>query len=759
MKTAEISCLHLKVRGAVQGVGFRPFVYQLAKDLNLTGWVCNDTSGVEIKIEGRNPYLKRFLKRLKTDKPPHAFFTSLKFEFGKAQGYNGFKIHPSEAGTKSALVLPDYATCSECLAEIFNPQNRRYQYPFTNCTHCGPRFSILESLPYDRPNTTMKGFKLCRECKLEYENPQNRRFHAQPNACPICGPQLQLWDCRGRVLAEGEAALETAAKLLQGGKILGIKGLGGFHLFVDAKNESAIQRLRRRKQRPHKPFALMFPNLDSVKRISNLSPLESETLESPQAPIVLVSGNSEANSLAPSLAPCLNLLGVMLPYTPLHHLLLAKVASPLVATSGNRSEEPICVEESEALKRLTGIADFFLTHNRPIARPIDDSVVRCIGGKITVLRRSRGYAPLPLVQKNSFPGVLAVGGHLKNTVAFTLGEKIYLSQHIGDLGTDLARQAFSEVINRFEDFYEKKPTRLVCDLHNDYASTLYAQQRDSKYMKVQHHHAHVVSAMMEHHLKGPVLGLAWDGTGLGDDGNIWGGEFLIATRMEFQRAAHLRPFPLPGGDQAIREPRRSALGIYEEMKCRDSAYPQQAFSERELSLLRQCIKRGLNSPKSTSMGRLFDAVAALLCQRSRQTFEGQAAMELESLASQSHATGSYPFKIIGKSMPFIVDWAPMMKNILEEIRLKVPRPSIARRFHFTLAEMALALVQKLGIEPVILAGGCFQNKLLTETILEQMTKANIKVYRNQQIPPNDGGLALGQAGIAAAIMKKEDLCV
>ncbi len=784
--------LKIVIRGAVQGVGFRPFVYRLATELHLRGWVLNSAQGVFIEVEGATEQLEEFLRRLPRERPPRAFIQSLEHSWLDPVGYTAFEIrHSDESGQKSAFILPDIATCPDCLREIFDPHDRRYRYPFTNCTNCGPRFSIIEALPYDRPNTTMKHFAMCRECQAEYENPTDRRFHAQPNACPRCGPHLELWDRQGTVLATHDDALRQAAQAIRSGQIVAVKGLGGFHLVCDARNDQAVQELRRRKHREEKPFALMYPSLELIKAHCEVSDLEERLLTSPEAPIVLLrrqaspgqasldvhlrqppagEGEQSRRSLAPSVAPRNPYLGIMLPYTPLHHLLMAELGFPVVATSGNLSDEPICTDEHEALEKLNAIADLFLVHNRPIARHVDDSIVRIVGGRELVLRRARGFAPLPIDLSPSpspkgggeLPSprrrgagsdvktILSVGAHLKNTIALSVGTNVFISQHIGDLETSEAFRAFQRVIADFERLYEAQPSVIAHDLHPDYLSTKYAQQRDLRKVGVQHHWAHVLSCMAENELDGPVLGISWDGTGYGLDGTIWGGEFLLATRENFRRVAHLRTFRLPGGEQAIREPRRSALGALYELYG-DALFtmkelaPMRAFSERELEILRTMLQKNLNSPQTSSAGRLFDAVASIVGLRQISRFEGQAAMELEFALHGIETDERYEFSLSEETL----DWGPTLRALLSDVRESVSVGKIAAKFHNTLVEMTVAVARRVGEERVVLTGGCFQNKYLTERAIARLREEGFRVYWHQRIPPNDGGIALGQ--IVAAL--------
>src|SRR6266496_1397537 len=629
--------------GAVQGVGFRPFVYRLATELQLEGWVLNSAQGVFIEVEGPRDPLNRFLLRLEKEKPPLAVLQSFEASFLDPVNYRGFEIRKSdERGEKTALILPDIATCADCVREIVDPTNRRFRYPFTNCTNCGPRFSIIEALPYDRVNTSMKKFAMCEECEHEYHDPLDRRFHAQPNACPHCGPQLQLWNDNGVVVSERDDALQQAADVVRSGKILALKGIGGFQLLVDARNEAAVSRLRTRKHREEKPFAVMYPSLDAVRMDCEISDLEERLFLSPESPIVLLGrlseirnhcqSGSDQSAICSAVAPRNPNLGVMLPYTPLHHLFMRELNFPVVATSGNLSDEPICIDERDALQRLHGIADFFLVHDRPIVRHVDDSIARIMCARELVLRRARGYAPLPVHLKMTLPTVLAVGAHLKNTVALSVGADVFISQHIGDLETEQAYRAFQRAAEDLPQLYDAKIDIVACDMHPDYLSTKFATHLPIPMHPVQHHWAHVAACMAENEIEPPALGVTWDGTGYGLDGTIWGGEFLVANDESFERVAHFRQFRLPGGPAAIKEPRRAAIGLLCELfgdEIWDRRELTTAFSETELALLRQMIARKINAPLTSSVGRMFDAVASLLGLRHVANFEGQAAMELE----------------------------------------------------------------------------------------------------------------------------------
>jgi hydrogenase maturation protein HypF len=751
--------IRIIIRGAVQGVGFRPFIYRLATEMRLYGWVANSPQGVFIEVEGQKSQLDNFLLRIERGKPPHSFIQSLEFSFLDPIGFTHFEIRGShEGGAAITPVLPDIATCADCRKEIFDPKNRRFIYPFTNCTHCGPRFTIIESLPYDRIHTTMKIFEMCEKCREEYENPLDRRFHAQPNACFRCGPHLELWSEEGKTLFTHDEALPRAADAIREGKVVAIKGLGGFHLVVDARNEQAVLRLRERKRREEKPFALMYPSLESVKTDCEVSEHEERLLCSPESPIVLLqrgSGNRQSG-IASSVAPRNPYLGVMLPYTPLHDILMEQLGFPVVATSGNLSDEPICTDEHEAVLRLHGIADLFLVHNRPIVRHVDDSVVRVMMGRELMLRRARGYAPLPICLNESVSPVLAVGGHLKNTVALTAGNQVFISQHIGDLETMQAFEAFQEVIGSFQDLYQVRPEQIVCDMHPDYLSTKYAKTQDVSLSAIQHHYAHVASCMAENQLEGRVLGVAWDGTGYGTDGTIWGGEFLLTDEAAFRRVASFRRYRLPGSEKAVKEPRRAALGMLYEILGEavfehSDLLPVQSFTTSERMMLRQMVMRELNSPWTSSAGRLFDAVASLVGLYQKISFEGQAAMELEFAIQGKPTDEAYSF-LIREGAVGVVDWEPMVLEILDDTRKGVAISEISAKFHNTLTEIIVEISKKVGEEHVVLTGGCFQNRYLTERAVHRLGEEGFRPYWHQRVPPNDGGIALGQV---FAVLRKE----
>lgn len=796
------SRLRLLIGGTVQGVGFRPHAYRLAGEMGLAGWVANDPGGVLIEVEGEPGRVERFVERLVRERPTPCEIRTLERERLTPSGGDRFVIHVSDEGAKrtlpAALLPPDLATCDACRRELFDPADRRYRYPFLNCTDCGPRYTIVESLPYDRMRTVMRRFAMCPACQGEYHDPTNRRFHAQPNACPECGPQLSIWDETGQAVTSRDQALLGAVAALKQGKIVAVKGLGGFHLMADACNDAAVRRLRARKQRPEKPFALLCPSLEAVENLCEVSPLEAQLLRSPEAPIVLLRRHSIHSSLAtrhlsftisPSVAPGNPYLGVMLPATPLQHLLMAELGAPMIATSGNRSDEPICINEEEALARLHDIADLLLVHDRPIARPVDDSVVRTVLGRELVLRRARGYAPRPLSLGHVAPSapiiapMIAMGGHLKNTVAISVGAWAVISQHLGDLGSAEGCTLHRQVVSELPSFHRLRPAQAVADLHPDYRSTLEAEVSGLPVLAVQHHHAHVAACMAEHQLHGAVLGVAWDGTGYGPDGTIWGGEFLQADESDFTRVATFRRFRLPGGERAVTEPWRTAIGLLwelwgEALFERDEPAPLRACQAPDRIVLKSMLVRAVQSPETSSVGRLFDAVASITGLRQRVSFDGQAAMELEFAAEEERTDAAYPFEIgewkvtsdkwrvtseepwlteqSGKTMTqprSIIDWGPMVLSILADIKNGVAIGTISAKFHNTLAEIIVAVAQQIGLERVVVGGGCFQNRLLLEGTVRRLRASGLRPFWPHRVPPNDGGLALGQLYIAVGRQK------
>ncbi len=797
--------LRVAVTGTVQGVGYRPFVHRLAVGIGLSGWVRNTAGGVLIEIEGAGSVLDAFLRRLQDERPVRAEVRRIESSVLPYAGVEGFEILGSEeTGVRTAWVPSDVAVCGDCLREVFDPSDRRYLYPFTNCTHCGPRFSIIESIPYDRPRTTMKDFPMCDACRREYENPLDRRFHAQPVACPDCGPQLEFWDVAGKVLVRKGESIKLAAEALRRGEIVALKGLGGFQLLADARNGGAVTELRRRKRREEKPFALMFPDEAAVEKECVVSADERSLLLSPESPIVLLArrpdtqwgldnGRPPGGSRGPGsiadfkrpfhsldtglrrydgiyeriqfdngsvselVAPGNPFLGAMLPYTPLHHLLMRELGFPVVATSGNLSDEPICIDEREALSRLSGIADVFLVHDRPIARPLDDSVARVVFGEVLVLRRARGYAPHPVETGTGNGKVLAVGGHRKNAVAVSVGGTVVLGSHVGDLDAIPAREAFRRSVDDLQRFYGVSLERVAADLHPDYFSNRFARESGLTVESVQHHHAHMVSCMAENGLDGDVLGVVWDGSGYGVDGSIWGGEFLRGNRREFSRAGCFRRFRLPGGEAAVREPRRSALGVLFEVFGpsvfdREDLFPLKVFSPDEGKVLRSMLERGVQSPLTSSAGRLFDAVASILDLRQKAGFEGQAAMELEFAARRAGTEESYAVHWT-EGDPWVFNWVPMIREIASDVHGGTPSALVAAKFHNALADVVVGAAERGGEKRVVLSGGCFQNVLLLERAVSRLRSRGFEPFFHHRIPPNDGGLALGQAVVALSRME------
>ncbi len=669
--------LRAEVRGAVQGVGFRPFVFRLASELELTGWVRNDTRGVFLEVEGPRARLERFLERLRAEAPPVAAIHDLAHAWLETAGFAGFEIrHEDAGGARTAVLLPDLATCPDCLAETREPAQRRFGYAFTNCTNCGPRFSIIRELPYDRPNTSMGAFGMCADCRREYEDPRDRRFHAQPIACPACGPRLAWVEVTAAGAPRPGAADAGAAavRALAGGGTEALKGLGGYQVLCDAANEAAVAALRLAKGRQEKPFAVMCADVEQARTLCEVSEEAAAVLRSPRCPIVLLPLAPGA-PVAANVAPRLSQLGVMLPATPLHHSVCASFGRPLVATSGNLSEEPIVTDDAGAVAKLGGMVAGILSHDRPIVRHVDDSVGTFLAGAFRLLRRARGYAPMPVRVRGDWPAILAVGAHLKNTVALAVGDQVFVSQHIGDLETPEAMGAFERVIEDFLRMYDVRPAAIAHDLHPAYLSTGWALEAAARMevplVGVQHHHAHLAACLAEHGADGPALGVTWDGTGWGPNGTVWGGEFLRGDAAGFERVAHLRAFRLPGGEVAVREPNRAAIGLLRAALGpawveRDDLAPVRAFSARDRALLERVLDRELGSPVTTSAGRLFDAIAALAGLGEAMTFEGQAAMHLE-FAADPGERGAYPVRLLPPRVPGgprVVDWEPMLDAIL-----------------------------------------------------------------------------------------------
>jgi hydrogenase maturation protein HypF len=747
----------VEVRGIVQGVGFRPFVYHLATSLNLAGFVNNQTGTVRIEIEGEPAALDRFLAELAAHPPPLARVEHTSWEPLPLRGEAEFRIAPSEADAAAPIFIsPDVAVCDDCLAEMSDPADRRFGYPFLNCTNCGPRLTIITGAPYDRASTTMAGFPMCPACWAEYDDPANRRFHAQPTACPACGPRLILRDASGERLDAGDP-LAHFAEALRAGKIGALKGLGGYHLACDARDASAMAELRRRKHRDEKPFAVMVANAAAAETLCDVQPAERELLVSFRRPIVLLRKRSPCG-VADAVAPGNPALGVMLPYTPLHHLLMRAVGGiPLVMTSGNRSDEPIAYEDADALERLLGIADLFLNHDRPIHVRCEDSVTRVIDGLELPLRRSRGYAPqsVPLPVARPLP-VLAVGGQFKGTFALGRDRQAFLSHHVGDLDDYSAYRAFVRDIGLYEQLFAVRPALLVHDFHPEYASTRYARERAERegigLLAVQHHHAHLAACLADNGLDGPALGVTFDGTGYGTDGAVWGGEFLVGDCRQFRRVAHLRYVGLPGGEQAIRQPWRLAVAHLADAGAECPSLAAR-LNRAEVRLVRQMLEKRVNAPWTSSAGRLFDAVASLAGVRDRVSYEGQAAVELEWLATGVEADGTYPFGL-APGEPLVVDTRPLIRAVADDVNRGADAARVARRFHTTLVELIATACARIraatGLAAVALSGGVFLNALLTREVTARLTGAGFRVYRHRQVPPNDGGLSLGQLAVALA---------
>jgi len=741
------ACIY--VEGVVQGVGFRPFVYGLALEHNLKGWVLNDEKGVTIEIEGTQNNVDGFLSGLSSP-PPIAVIGKTAVTYQPPIGYTDFEIRVSQGGEERlALISPDIATCSDCLQELFNPRDRRFEYPFINCTNCGPRFTIIEDIPYDRSNTTMSAFSMCAPCSREYHDPLDRRFHAQPNACPHCGPTLQLVDSSGNELTTHDP-LSEAVRLINMGKIVAIKGLGGFHLACDATSEKVVARLRARKFREDKPFAVMCRDLDVIDRFCLLDSFSRELLQSKERPIVVLPRKKDA-PIAPSVAPFQRTLGVMLPYTPLHHLLFKEKTDILVMTSGNVSDEPIAFRNSEAFSRLKGIADFYVVHNREIRTRCDDSVVKQLKGAVTFLRRARGFAPFPFKFNGHGRSILACGADQKNTFCLTKGDSAFLSQHTGDMENFETMDSFERGIELYKQLFQIEPKLVVHDLHPDYLSTRYAMSLGLPKLGVQHHFAHALSCMAEYGAKGPCLAVVMDGTGYGEDGTVWGGEFLEVTVQQYKRLGHLRCIPLPGGDKAVQEPWRIAAAYLERIYGGLGGLSIPFVNDCDLERWAQltlAVKSHINSPLCSSAGRLFDAVSALLGMRTRVNYEGQAAIELEQIAEEGEK-GEYPFETVDENGSIIVDPDPIIEAIVEDLKRKENPAIISARFHNTMVRVIDTVAKKMrqenGLSYIFLSGGVFQNTLLLGKAWDTLKEGGFKVHIHQKVPSNDGGISLGQA--------------
>jgi hydrogenase maturation protein HypF len=740
------ACVH--VEGVVQGVGFRPFVYSLALEHGLNGWVLNDEKGVTIEIEGERDNVDGFLSGLSSP-PPIATIEKTAVEYQPPLGYRGFEIRVSKEGEERlALISPDIATCSDCLRELFDPKDRRFEYPFINCTNCGPRFTIIEDIPYDRFNTTMSPFNMCAPCSREYHDPLDRRFHAQPNACPECGPTLRLMDSLGEELKTHDPVKE-AVKLIDTGKILAIKGLGGFHLACDATNE-AVALLRTRKFREDKPFAVMCRDVDTIGGFCLLDSASKKLLESKERPIVILPKKKDTH-IAPSVAPFQRTLGVLLPYTPLHHLLFKGKSDILVMTSGNVSDEPIAFRNSEAFSRLKDIADFYLVHNREIRTRCDDSVVKPLKGKTAFLRRARGFTPFPFKFGVRGKSILACGADLKNTFCITKGDSAFLSQHTGDMENFETMDSFEKSIELYKQLFQIDPELIVHDLHPDYLSTRYAMNLELPKIGIQHHFAHALSCMAEYGAKGPCLAIIMDGTGYGEDGAVWGGEFFEVNVRECKRLGHLRYIPLPGGDKAVQEPWRMAAvyleRIYGDLEGLSIPFAKGIDLER-WTQIRLAVRSKINSPLCSSTGRLFDAVSAILGIRTIVNYEGQAAIELEQIAEETER-GEYPFEILDENGGIILDPDPIIKAIVEDLKRKESPAVISARFHNSIVRVISGIAKKMrqetGLSDIFLSGGVFQNTLLLGKAWDILKEDGFKVHVHQKVPSNDGGISLGQA--------------
>lgn len=767
--------IKVHITGVVQGVGFRPFVYNLATSLNLKGWVKNTSAGVMIEADGDKDALESFLQKLRDDAPPLSRIDDFHASFGPGNGFTQFDIiHSESVDGAFQPISPDVAICDDCLRELFDPNDRRYRYPFINCTNCGPRFTIIQDIPYDRPFTTMSGFKLCPDCEREYKDPTNRRFHAQPVACPVCGPKVWM-EQNAEVRMQNDQAIAEICKMLAEGLIVAIKGLGGFHLACDATNAKAITELRNRKLRVDKPFALMMPDLKTIEQHCFVSNAEKELLTSSARPIVLLKKKPES-TIVDEVSPKQDWLGVMLPYTPLHHLLFANsLFTALVMTSGNLSEEPIATDNDEARERLAKLADAFLMHDRDIHIRCDDSVVRVMeigtlgNGKLVSnsqsanlpiypIRRSRGYSPFPVKLPFEVAPLLATGSELKNTFCITNGNYAFLSHHIGDMENYETLKSFEQGVEHFERLFRVKPESIACDMHPNYLATRYALERAEREklptIAVQHHHAHIAACMAEHGLTEPVIGVSFDGTGYGDDGAIWGGEFLVADAKSYQRAAQLEYFPLPGGDAAIKKPARTALALLWSLGLEwdDALESVREFCAEDQVTLRVQLEKKINTPMTSSMGRLFDAASALAGVRQKVNYEGQAAIEFEAMADSAEA-GQYVFGVEAGQ----VRVRGAVEALVNDVMAGIPTSKISARFHNGLAEAVRETVTKISrdtsLRNVVLSGGVWQNITLLRKTISLLSKDGFEIYIHREVPTNDGGLSLGQAYIAASRLR------
>lgn len=775
MPDSDCIARQLDISGVVQGVGFRPFLFALATRYGIAGEVSNTAFGVRARVEGSSKNLARFKKEITSHPPVLARVDGVQTTSVPVTGVKGFKIIASRTGSaRATLISPDVCICKDCLKEMEDPEDRRFRYPFINCTNCGPRFTIIEDIPYDRPQTAMKQFAMCPACQAEYDNPGDRRFHAQPNACPVCGPQVFLTDSKGQTVAGPDTAIHQAGRLLARGKILAVKGLGGFHLAVNAGDDDAVRRLRRRKHRPHKPFALMARSGPEVSAFVDVSEEELQLLTGFNRPIVLLRKKKPdaQTGLSPKLAPLNPCLGVMLPYTPLHYLLLDAGPKVLVMTSGNRSGEPLSIDNQDALDAFSHIADYFLLHNRDIYFRADDSIVRVQDGQTRFIRRSRGYAPLPVPLSDEMPFVLGCGAGMKNTLCLTRKNQAFLSQHIGDLENRKTCDFYAQTLDHFKTILDITPEIVAHDLHPGYLSTRFAQDHFAEQIPrvgVQHHHAHAVSCMVENDLDEPVVAIVLDGTGLGTDGHIWGGEILVATRRTFVRKAHLRYLPMPGGDQAVLAPWRMAAAVLYTTFGRnflDLDFPfTHDMDPRHLDFVCQMMEKQVNTPQTSSCGRLCDAVSSLLGIRHHISYDSQAAMELEAVGTTKDITqGPAPYACelrspdpVENGVEWIIDVIPGIREIVDDICARVPVHQISQRFHQTLvhgfSRAALKVAAALKVDKVVLSGGVFNNDLIFNAIQRSLKEDGLSVYTHSRVPAGDGGIALGQAAVAGALSK------
>jgi len=753
----EVKGFRIRITGIVQGVGFRPHVYRLACENGITGWVLNSSSGVLIEAEGRSESLRDFARRLVAEPPPLAVIKTCEVEEIDAQGFAGFTIrHSQNESEKAVMISPDIAVCPDCKREVTDPEDRRYRYPFTNCTNCGPRFTIIKDVPYDRDKTTMAPFPMCEDCRREYEDPRHRRFHAQPNACPSCGPKLWVWDDQGQEV--GADPIE----LLKRGYIVAVKGLGGFHLAADAKNHDAVRSLRHRKKREAKPFAVMARDIEAARRYCHINPVEEQWLTSPAAPIVILERNWDGLLPDELIHPGIDTIGVMLPYTPLHYLLFDGELDLLIMTSANITDEPLIIDNSEALFKLRGVADYFIVHDREIYNPCDDSVMRVTPiGTPQFVRRARGFVPRGIKLPGETRPVLALGGELKNTFCMTRGDEAFLSQHWGDLNNYSNWVKFVEGIPRFKRMLAVEPEVIAHDMHPDYQTTIWAlKQEGVERVAIQHHYAHLASCMAENGLEGEALGLVCDGTGWGTDGAIWGFEFLKGDRRSFTRLGHLRYVPLPGGDATSKRPYRMALVYLLEalgdQGCEMARRYLPAVTEEEIEILGHQVRKRGNVMRTSSCGRLFDAVSAFLGVCYVNRYEGQAAVELEAVAD-TKATGCYPYFLERQDGVWQLDVLPMWAEMMKDRENGKDSREMAMKFHLTLvAAMTDALNRMrddIGLEQVVLSGGVFHNQILLEKVSEQLREQGFQVYQHTQVPPGDGGISLGQAYVASEVKR------